>query len=258
MTGLPWDDPNRDIGADLVETTAHWIAAPQWPGRRDVELAARFLGHVYLNAWASVDAALKSINDAAKLARTWTPILDDFNQRATADGKIDLTRRRPLYGQRITHHDLDVDQHRIADAFEEGLRRPQPVTLRTRDDVLRYGELEDRMGREQNRTWNSSRAAGKNTTQERLKADLQAWVGEFQRTTGQKATAASVGRDGMMILDETHGWIDVNEPEPSPWLTAMNALEADWHAEAERNAQHVESRLRTINPHVHWHFGRGA
>lgn len=235
MTGpLPWYDPGCDVGADMVETAARWIAAPGRPDEPDVRTAAAFIGRAFPISDESIGEALR------RLTRSWPPRLAAFNERATSTGKIDLSMRRPMYGGRTTHHDLDVDHDRIAAAFDAGQRRPWPLTLRTREDVQRFGELDDRMRREQHRTWTSSRACGKTAAQDRLVREFASdWFSKHR-------TWPEVHRSGAghhAIFDESHGWIDAGEP--NPWLD-VDDLVAEWNTDAEREAE----RMRLLAPYL--------
>lgn len=206
MTDLPWDDPDRDVVADMIETTARWIAAPGQPDERDVHTAASFIRRAFWVSDQSISEAMRTIS------RAYGPALQDLAERTTRTGNIDLTRRRPMYGDRITHHDLDVDQRRIGAAFEALLDESRRVVhLHTRADVQWYCELDYRLHRQVDVS-SMARGAGKAT---RMAADLKAWAEEFERVNGEKP--------------ETRGWV-TTDPD---WV-GVDDLVAEMRADAER------------------------
>lgn len=213
MTGLPWDDPTHDVAADFravvdrvathghTETLAEICARASRTPRKN-----GLTGNLAMAAWPGPAAG------EGDGPRPRPP--------------IDLTRRRPLYGDRITHHDVDVDQDRIGAAFEEGLRGTRPPTGQaphdlgwTREDVQRFGELDYRLRREQNRDSmrvvfrSEPRQAGKTT---RMRRYLDAQAAEFERVYGKKPTVFSYGPGHTAIRDEV-----------AHWLNSLPAIDAD-------------------------------
>jgi hypothetical protein len=80
-----------------------------------VQTAAAFVRRAFSVTDHSVGEAMRRISGAAAGA------VRDLSRAGTIrSGNIDLTQRWPVYGGRITEADLDVDQGRIAVAFERG------------------------------------------------------------------------------------------------------------------------------------------
>lgn len=124
------------------------------------------------------------------------------NQRKHPAWNIDLTRRPPGKGP-VTHHDLHVDQDRVAAVLAEGLRGPRVPTTRGPQPLH-----------------SQPRQFGKTSSMER---DLQQWAAAFEAATGRKPQVARVSRRSVAADLVQEYWPDAGVAQV--WLSVDAMLE---------------------------------
>lgn len=231
MTGpLPWDDPEHDVGADMVAHLGR-SALDAYPGldaTAAAEMAAAQLRHTFNIAQSSLEAAIRAIagparRTAADLARMFPhlnvrcftePVMPDPDRPAWK--RVD---RHTWHGGPVTAADLDIDIDLVAEQTRRALDEHRAlasldylgqmargvVRVQTGRDLATYNELDYYAER-----WSWPKGYGKTTTGRR---QVDAWIAEFERATGEKPTVFHWrGRPREhIVVDETRDYLGYDQ-----------------------------------------------
>jgi hypothetical protein len=273
---LLWDDPNRDIGADMVATVGRRIMGSyrHLDATAAANIAAAHIGKTFTLAQTSIAEAIRQITESTSTSvAALTKFTDEVeaakhqawtqpDEPEAPSYPIDLRRRRPVYG-RVTHIDLDLQHDRIADEYERLLKKHRADEafwhIRNSLDVLSWLERRrDPLYRPWLGAFPSShdvwlRPRGMAKTSEAAEAML-AWAREFQRVTGEKPAVVRYynrrGHSHAVIYDESHLWRDADRAR---WAMRLGdpfddelwqAEQADRRGDLDAIKATVEERLR--------------
>lgn len=220
---LPWDDPNRDIGADMVATFTGWLLeyVPGMGLEEATQHVAKFLrASSFRITDTSVQAAADELSRPRRNEQPATASPAGGTGWSRADGTsgappsrrspdqparwpIDLTRRVPAYNW-LSAEDITLNHERIGAEYERlsGRAGFLPVSRRRTTDI--------------NDLIHQSRPkqGGKRSEQRQALADevLRLWLDD----SGTHTVITTTG-DGYTVIDETHLFRDGHQAAPN-WL----------------------------------------
>lgn len=209
MTGLPWDDPNRDIAADMLTNIGRrYLDAYGGTVEHAVDVVGGRLSQTFSFTTASADAAIAALH----AERTPPP-----PQRKPGPAWKRAARHTALGGP-VTQHDLDVDLVQVADDAEALLRQRQNARARFNDHIVisviewiesrrRY---RDALWEQAGRFVSRPRGGGKS---EEARQTMLAWARYYQEVVGEWPNTVVVGGGRAITVDPD---MLFEQPRPAP------------------------------------------